>query len=219
MLERKVMIIDDNERTENDYIPAFKKNVEDLKNEKDKWRLYNFDFIYKSSMKKARDYLECSTNVVDVLVVDYDFGVNSDSGSEEKFQNGTDFVKYIRENINKRCQIIFYTMQNIESIEVNEYINLINSDVFKMLDKSADIELLGEAIFEAATTRDPIVESLERFYLKYQTVLDLYGYEINGDKYSFEAIIKHIRMDDEIGRVFIEKLLNKAILIDINIGA
>lgn len=76
---------------------------------------------------------------------------------------------------------------------------------------------MGEVIFEAATRRNPIVESLERFWCKYGTMLETYTYAFDGQAITFEEIISHIRMDDDIGRVFIEKLLQKAVLMNTEI--
>ena len=146
-----------------------------------------------------------------MLVVDYDFN------GERTFSDGTAFVEYVRENVNRYCQIIFYSMQGLSSIDVTEWARLVNSDVFRFVDKKLNDNLLAEAIFEAATKRNPIVESLERFWVKYSSMLETYTYTFDGQDVTFEEIINHIRMDDEIGRVFVEKLLHKSILRNIEI--
>lgn len=212
MLERVVLIVDDNERIEEIYIPSYSATIEQLKQENIKWKDYNFKLIHRNSMRGALEYLSEPQNLVDILVVDYDFG------SEKTFTNGTEFVRYIRNNVNRYCQIVFYTMQGLNSIDKEELIDLINSDVFKMVDKSEDVTEMGKIIFEAATRRNPIVESLEHFLMKYRTLLETYNYTLGGQNVSFNEIINHIRMDDAQGRIFIEKLLQKAILLDIDIG-
>jgi CheY-like chemotaxis protein len=212
MLERIVLIVDDNARIESVYIPLYMAQINELKNKSDKWRHYNFNLIHKSSMYEALDYLK-GGNLVDVLVVDYDFS------GEQTFTSGAAFIKDIREHYNRYCQVIFYTMQGRDSIDKDELIDLINSDVFKMVDKSNDVNEMGEVIFEAATLRNPVVESLEQFFTKYQELLKTYNYTLCGEKMDFDEVINHIRMDDVQGRVLIEKIMQKAILLDTNIEA
>lgn len=211
MLERNILIIDDNLNVEKIYIPKYSKQIEKLKQAFPKWNDYMFCLKHCSSMKAALEYLSVPTNYVDVLVVDYDFN------GETTFSDGTAFVEHVRKNVNRYCQIIFYSMQGMSSIDVNEWAKLVNSDVFRFVDKSAKDDLLAETIFEAATKRNPIVESLERFWSKYSTMLESYSYTFDGQSVTFEEIINHIRMDDEIGRVFVEKLLHKSILTNIEI--
>lgn len=213
MLERNILIVDDNMRIRSIYIPAYLDKIEKLKQGSTKWKNYHFNLVHKISMKEALEYLSDNTSYVDVLVVDYDFG------GENTFTSGTSFIKCIREKINRYCQIVFYTMQGLGSIEKEELVELVNSDVFKIVDKCDDTSVMAETLFEAATRRNPIVESLEKFLIKYRTLLKTYKYTLNGKDISYEEIINHIRMDDEIGRVFVDKLLQKAILIDTDIEA
>lgn len=211
MLERNILIVDDNPRIKSIYIPAYLDVINSLKSQSEKWNTYHFQLSHCSSMKDALDYLSNTLNIVDVLVVDYDFN------GETTFTNGTSFVKYIREKINRYCQIVFYTMQGTSNIEKSELINLINSDVFKLVDKSLDSTEMAQILFEAATIRNPIVESLEQFFLRYRSLLETYHYNIGGDPVSFDEMINHIRMDDSKGRLFIEKMMQKAILLNVDI--
>ena len=213
MFERNILIVDDNVRVESVYIPAYSIEIDSLKQQSEKWNQYKFKFIHITSMEEALNYLSKKNNCVDVLVVDYDFN------GEKTFTSGTAFVKYIREHVNRCCQIVFYTMQAIDSIDKNELIDLVNSDVFRMVDKSCLPPEMGKVLFEAATWRNPIVESLEKFFSKYGAMLQSYKYTFGGEDVSFEDIVNHIRMDDYQGRLFVEKLLKKAILLDINIKA
>lgn len=209
MLERVILIVDDNKKIESVYIPAYKMELSKMN--LGKWKDYIFTFIHKQTMKDALDYLSDMQNCVDVLVVDYDFG------SEKTFSNGSEFVRYVRERINRYCQIVFYTMQGIDSIDKSELVQLVNSDVYKLVDKSANDDVMATAIFEAATKRNPIVESLERFYSNHSNMLSTYNYTVFSESITIDEIINHIRMDDEIGRLFVEKLLNKSILQSIDV--
>lgn len=212
MLHRKILIIDDNPRVENVYIPAYKRQIDQMKDGFPKWKEYEFLLTHKNSMQTALEYLSDPENVVDVLVVDYDFG------GERTFTNGTAFVKHIRENANRHCQIVFYTMQSMDSVEKSELRDLINSDVYKFVDKSNDNLAMAKTIFDAATQRNPVVESLEKFMVNYKNLLNTYEYSFEGAKMTFSEMINHIRMDDEIGRTFVEKLLQKGILLSTDIG-
>lgn len=211
MLERNILIIDDNSRIADLYIPAYELSINKAKQVDTKWEQYSFNFFHKQSLRDALQFLEDQRNAVDVLVVDYDFN------GEPTFSNGTAFVKYVRDNLNRYCQIVFYTMQGIGSIEKQELVDLINSDVFQLVDKSDTNIDLGTIIFNAATQCNPVVESLERFFLKYKSMLANYSYTFGGETISLEDIIMHIRMDDDIGRMFLDRLLQKGILLNINI--
>lgn len=204
MLERVILIVDDNKKVESIHIPAYK--LELSKMDKGKWKDYEFTFVHKASMKEAKEYLQDINNCVDVLVVDYNFI------GEKTFQNGSEFIKYVRESVNRYCQIVFYTMQGYDCIEKSELVDLINSDVYKFVDKAASEGKMAQVIFEAATRRNPIVESLEKFYYSHQNMLSSFEYTVFGESVTFEEIINHIRMDDEQGRGFIEKLLSKSTL-------
>lgn len=210
MLERSILIVDDNKRIEDIYIPSYRSEIEQLA-KGTKWEDYSFSFIHKQSMKEAIDYLSDVNNCVDVLVVDYDFGV------EKTFEDGAAFVSFVRGNINRFCQIVFYTMHGINNIEKSDLIDLVNSDVYKLVDKASDSNSLSSIIFEAATRRNPIVESLERFYIDHSAMLKTYKYTIFESEVTFEEIINHIRMDDSDGRLFVEKLLNKAVVQSIDV--
>lgn len=86
-----------------------------------------------------------------------------------------------------------------------------------MVDKSEDPSKMAQILFQAATIRNPIVESLEQFFRKYSSLLETYHYNIGGKSESFDEIINHIRMDDSEGRAFIEKMMQKAILLNTDI--
>ena len=213
MLERNIVIIDDNPRIEELYIPTYLEKINQLKKSNPKWSSYEFHIKHCAGMRRALDYLDNPNNIIDVLVVDYDFSTES----HKPFSNGTVFVDHVRKNINRNCEIIFYTMQALGDIQLEDWVSLVNSDVFQFVDKSVDDSVLADAIFHAATRRNPVVESLERFMIKYGALLETYTYTFDGHTITFEEIINHIRMDDELGRMFVEKLLQKAILINTEI--
>ena len=208
MLERNIMIVDDDDKTESIHIPSYKRKLDELKKQSEKWHHHIFNLFHMISMGDALEFLAQSGNYVDVLLVDYKFlNVNT-------FVNGADFVKHIRDNVNRQCQIVFYTMHGVDSIPNTELVSLINSNVFMFVDKSANTNVVAQAIFDACTLGNPVVESLERFYQKYKIMLEAKRYTLADEDASFEDIINHIRMDDEIGRSFVEKLLQKAILLE-----
>lgn len=209
MLERNIVIVDDNKNVKTIHIPAYLGAIDQLKQASPKWKNYEFKLHHIPSMYEAQNYLEDKKNCVDVLVVDFDFN------GERTFASGAAFVKYVRNNLNRYCQIVFYTMQGITCIDKDELVDLINSDVYKILDKSTDTQEVARTLFDAATLRNPMVESLEYFYTRYSALLQTYSYSFAGQKMTFEEIIGHIRMDDQIGRTFVEKLLQKAILREI----
>lgn len=214
MLERVILIVDDNHRVETIDIESYKGIISDLKTAEgnEKWKNYEFSFVYKSTMDEAIGYLSDPNKCVDVVVVDYNFE------NDLRFSNGTKLVKHIRDKLNRFCKIIFYTMKGIDNIEKAELSELVNSDVYRIIDKSENNKEIAQCIFDAATQKNPIVDSLERFYITYQKLLETYNYTVFGEKVTFDQIIQHIRMDDEKGRLFLERLLKKAILSSTDIG-
>lgn len=51
---------------------------------------------------------------------------------------------YSRE-VYRYCQIVFYTMQGLGSIEKEELVELVNSDVFRIVDKCDDTSVMAES--------------------------------------------------------------------------
>ena len=214
MLERVILIVDDNQRVETIDIESYKGIISELKAAEgnEEWQNYEFSFVYKSTMDEAIRYLSDPNQCVDVVVVDYNFE------NDSRFSNGTKLVTHIREKLNRFCKIIFYTMKGIDNIEKAELSKLVNSDVYRIIDKSEDNKEIAQFIFDAATQKNPIVDSLERFYITYQKLLETYNYTVFGEEVTFDQIIRHIRMDDEKGRLFLDRLLKKAILSSTDIG-
>lgn len=206
MLKRNVLFIDDN-IDERIYPQRYIRIADELKMKKEKYLEYDLEFHSVDSIENAKSLLEEGNQIVDILIIDYQF----DNSTQN--ENGSNLVDYIRKNINKRCKIIFYTMNNINSISREELINLIDNDVYRIIDKSQieDDELV-DIIFKASMDGDMLVAALERFWNEYGEALDETTYEVLGETMSFKEIIKHIRLDDEIGRIFADKFMHKALL-------
>ena len=108
MLERNIVIIDDNPRIEELYIPTYLEKINQLKNSDPKWSSYEFHIKHCAGMRRALDYLDNPNNIIDVLVVDYDFSTES----HKPFSNGTVFVDHVRKNITLYLQILIFTVKS-----------------------------------------------------------------------------------------------------------
>ena len=62
MLERNILIVDDNTRIKSVYIPAYSAEIDSLKNQSEKWKAYSFHLEHCSSMKEATEYLSDKYN-------------------------------------------------------------------------------------------------------------------------------------------------------------
>ncbi len=210
MSVRNILVVDDNENVQKLDIPEYLDEAIKIKETYKQFSNYDLKFYFVSSIESAKDFLK-EKNIVDVLIIDYKFN-NTNSG-----QTGVDLVKYIRDNINKHCRVIFYTMHNIKSIPSDDIINLINCKIYKLVDKSTiKITDFVLSIFLAAVECDIVVNSLERFFCEYQDILNNYQFTFLEKKMDFSDIISHIRIDDEIGRSIVDKLLHKALIDSIN---
>lgn len=206
MLKRNVLFIDDN-IDDRIYPQRYIRIANELKEKNKKYLEYDLEFLSADSIEKAKSLLEDRKQIVDILIIDYQFD------NSTRNENGSDLVDYIRKNINKRCKIVFYTMNNINSISREELINLIDNDVYRIIDKSQiEDEELVDTIYKASMDGDMLVAALERFWNDYGEALNETTYEVLGETISFKEIIHHIRLDDEIGRVFADKFMHKALL-------
>ena len=72
MLERVILIVDDNHRVETIDIESYKGIISDLKTAEgnEKWKNYEFSFVYKSTMDEAIRYLSDPNQCVEGVVVD-----------------------------------------------------------------------------------------------------------------------------------------------------
>lgn len=206
MYKRNVLIVDDNDRIANFYIPQYEEIAGRLREESEGYRDYELVFDSVQSINAAKEYLR-QGNIVDVLIIDYRFN-NSDL-----YQNGADLVKYVRENSNKHCRVIFYTMHEVSDIPNEDMVNLINSQIFRLVDKgrTSEAEFI-RTIYEAAVDCDVIVASMEHFMEEYSELLEQCDYTFMGEQYKISDIITHIRMDDQVGRSIVDKLLYKALI-------
>ena len=202
MFNRIILLIDDDIKVEETSIKNYLLRINALKKETD-YEHYSFQFLYSPTIADAKKRLN-SGQIVDVLVVDYQF--------LNETETGADFIKYVRSVVNRQCRIIFYTMQALDTIRREELKELLNSDVAGMVDKYDDNSRLARMIFEAAIAQSPIIVSLERFFDKYKDILGSYRYTVDKNEYTLYELIDHIRMDDAVGRIFTNKLLYKAII-------
>ena len=206
MLSRNILFIDDNNKLEKMYIKRYEDIAQEIKSNGE-YTDYELSFFAAKSIQEAKEKLVDGKLIVDVAVVDYQF-LNSNNN-----ENGIDLIEYIRDKINKRCKIIFYTMNGVNKIAQEELISLINNDVYRLIDKGrTDDNELIRIIYDAVYNGDILVASLERFWNEYSEALREGDYMVLGEKVEFADIIKHIRLDDEIGRVFVDKFMHKALL-------
>lgn len=211
MFDRKILVVDDEINIEKLFIPAYLEAAEELKNQNERYRQYELDFKHIVSIEDAIEYLKTQA-IVDVLIIDYKFN------NEHNKRTGVDLIKFVRENINKHCRVIFYTMNELAGIPPESYVHLINNQVFRIVDKANcnDYEFT-KIIFEAIADCDVIVNSLERFWLDYKDVFEQYKYTFLGEEQKFVDILNHIRMDDAIGKALIDKLVHKALIDSIEV--
>ncbi len=206
MFNRKILIVDDETNIEKLFIPSYLEAAEEIKKENKDYRQYDLEFKHIVSIEETIEYLKTQA-IVDVLIIDYKFN------NERNRRTGVDLIKFVRENINKHCRVIFYTMNELAGIAANEYVQLINNQVFRIVDKANCSNLeFTKIIFEAVADCDVIVNSLERFWIEYGEIFKYYKYTFLGEEQKFSDILNHIRMDDKIGRVIIDKLVHKALI-------
>lgn len=213
---RRVLVVDDSPHTYSlkisNYLEIFKR---DLQNEYN----YEIEFIWRDSIKGALELLNEKVQVFHVLLVDYNFT------NDEDDLKGIYFVNEVRKTINKRCKIIFYTMEGYEGIEKEEYFKLINSNIFRFIPKEGlpldsinsrsrkdSDELVVEAIRDAITESDPISNALESFLVQYNDILKDVKISIGDSEYTIEQLVDSIRLDTDIGNLFINKMLKMSIL-------
>ena len=206
MFNRKILIVDDEENIEKLFIPSYIEAAEEIKSKDERYREYDLEIKHIVSIENAIEYLKTQA-IVDVLIIDYKFN------NERKKRTGVDLIKFVRENVNKHCRVIFYTMNELAGIPPESYVQLINNNVFRIVDKAncTDYEFT-RIMLEATIDCDIIVNSLEKFWVEYREVFEQYKYTFLGEEQEFSDILNHIRMDDKIGRTIIDKLVHKALI-------
>ncbi|MCA1056970.1 hypothetical protein LCM10_18565 [Rossellomorea aquimaris] len=217
MLERRLLIVDDYVNTAEETIPEYEGIFEDLQENQN--LNYKITFLWEPTIQSAIERLSRKDEVIDVVLIDYDFNTGDQN------TKGITLVKQIRETINKRCKIIFYTMHGINQISRGELIELINNDVFRFLSKSGETlplkyekvgnesdQLIIEAVIDAISNSDPISNTLEKYLVKYSHILDDLQIDIDGSKYPLNDLIKAIRLYQEPGNRFVNNLLEMSIL-------
>ena len=206
MFNRKILIVDDETNIEKLFIPSYLEAAEEIRTQNERYSQYDLEFKHIVSIEDAIRYLK-TQEIVDVLIIDYKFN------NESNRRSGVDLIKFVRENVNKHCRVIFYTMNELAGIPPESYVQLINNQVFRIVDKANcnDFEFT-KIIFEAVGDCDVIVNSLERFWMEYREVFEHYKYTFLGEEQKFPDILNHIRMDDTIGKAIIDKLVHKALI-------
>lgn len=204
MFNRVILIVDDNTRIREIEIPQYEENIKKRKSQNAELEKYDFKIIQKTSIEDAKKYLE-EKPIIDVLLIDYNF--NNSVGD----CTGIDLIKFIRESVNKHCKIIFYTMDQIENVGCEALAELLNYHIYRFVDKADDSNMI-EYILQAALEADPIVTSLEHFFETYKPLFKKFNFRVAGIDCTVDDILSHIRMDDEIGKVFVKKLLHKSMI-------
>jgi hypothetical protein len=217
MLSRKLLIVDDDKNTLEETIPEYEEIYRELK------ELhgipYNIEFIWEPSINSALERLNKKDEVIDIILVDYDFNCDDEA------KKGIYLVKEVRKTINKRCKIIFYTMHGINILSRGELVDLVNNDVYRFLSKSGETfplkyekvgnqadQMIVEAIIDAVNDSDPISNTLEKYLVKYQSILSDIHLNIDEKKYSVEELISSIRLYQDPGNKFVNNLLEMSVL-------
>lgn len=212
---RNILIVDDYENTA-DFIEAYYMIFEKIKKKYDV--PYTINLIWEKTINGAVQKLAQNQEVYHALVIDYEFP------NDETGWHGVKLVKEIRK-INKVCNVIFYTTKVGHEIRKDEFIDLINNNVFRFILKSGqsfsckypDISgslenrLIVEAIIDAIDNSDPISNALEGFLLKYDPILKDVKVEVGENKYTIQQIIDSIRLDTGVGRDFVNNILKIAV--------
>jgi len=206
MFSRKILIVDDEVNIGKLFIPSYLEAAEEIKTQNERYSQYEVEFKHIVSIEDAIEYLKTQA-IVDVLIIDYKFN------NERNRRTGVDLIKFVRENVNKHCRVIFYTMNELAGISPESYVQLINNQVFRIVDKANCNDFdFTKIIFEAMVDCDVIVNSLEKFWMEYRDVFEHYKYTFLGEEQKFPDILNHIRMDDAIGKAIIDKLVHKALI-------
>lgn len=216
-LVRNILIVDDDEYIEKISIPLYLEIYSKLKEENE--IPYKLVFSWEDTIENAIQRLNLKKDVFDVILIDYEFT------KDTKRVKGIELVQKIRAAINKRCKIVFYTMRGLKDIDREELVTLINNDVFRYLSKGEEnvnfikgqlgktsAELIVESLVEAINDIDPISSALEKYLIEYSELLKDVQIELDNKKYYIQEIINSIRMDEELGNIFINNLLNASIL-------
>lgn len=221
-LIRRILIVDDVDQKQT--IRRYKRIFDRIKKSQSELINYDIEYEYESSISNAIDRLNKGKEIFNVIIIDYDF--NTYCGNYK----GIKLVQEIRKTINKRCKIIFYTMHGVSNILQEEYVELINNDVFRFISKSGEThelkyefvgsvksnQVIVEAIIDAIKQTDPISLALENFLIEHYEVLNEYKLNIEGEEYTIQDILDSIRLDTQVGNKFIDGFLESSILKTIN---
>lgn len=215
---RNVLIVDDSKNIGMDlkqYNSIFKK----MKNDTDINDIdYELIFYHEEIYGEAINLLK-STKVFDVLLIDYDL---SSAGNSK---DGKDLVTEIRTSINKHCKIIFYTMGELSTVfpDRQKLIDLFNQGIYKFLSKdlrtnsqkiygSKTHQLRVEAIIEAIENIDYVQLALEKYFIKFEAIIQDEKILIDGKQFEIKEIIDSIKRDDDTGRKYKRNLAESLII-------
>lgn len=217
MLKRKILIVDDDPDTKEENIPEYEEIYLDLKDEIGS--LYNIEFEWEKSISAAIERLNKREEVIDVLLIDYEFN------DDEAGKKGVYLVKKIRETLNKRCKIIFYTMNGKSLLTQRELVDLINNDVYRFIQKSGESfqlkytevgnradQVIVEAIIDALNDSDPISSALENYLVNYKLIMSDFQIKVDNHAYTLDEIINSIRLYTDPGNKFVSNLIEMAML-------
>jgi CheY-like chemotaxis protein len=216
MLSRNILIVDDDENI-NDTIQEYYEIYQELQT---KYGFeYEINFSWEKTIQSAIERLNKKEEVFDVTLIDYDFS-NDIEGLK-----GIHLVSQIRETINKRCRIVFYTMHGLSFLVKEDLVSLINNDVFRFISKSGEMlsikyeavgekadQIIVEALIDALDTSDPISNSLERYLIKYSEVLKDINFSFGDEKYTIMELVNSIRLYKEPGNTFVNNLLEMSVI-------
>lgn len=223
--KKRVLIVDDSEYTGDIKIDSYKDIFSKLNSELEFEYDYELEFTWEKTIKGAINILNNKTDIFHVILIDYEFN------NDEKGQTGIDLVSEIRKTINRKCKILFYTMRGYNGIGKQEYIELINKDVFRFISKSGEStdmketpydgnnadELIVKAIIDSIEQSDPISNALEEFLMRYNHVVKDVKINVDEKEYSIQDLINQIRLDTEIGKHFVDNALKMAIFDCLNV--
>lgn len=216
MLVHRILVVDDDKETERIAIREYKDIFTDLRKKLNLF--YDIEIIWVDNIGGAINLLD-QLNPFDVVVIDYDFA------NDEAGKKGVYLVKTIRETLNRRCKIVFYTMRAFHSFNKDELVDLLNNDVFRLIDKSGNNwklknekfgdesdQIIVEAIIDAIDNLDPFSKALEEYLVKYYDILRKVKIQFEGCDYTIKEIINSIRLDGELGRKFISNIIEMSII-------
>lgn len=221
-INRRILLVDDSSQIK-PKIRAYKRIFDSLKTYVDDIKMFDLEIIHIDNIESALKYLSDNPReIFHTMLIDYNFD-NDDTGNKGEY-----LVREIRRKVNKKCKIIFYTMDAITSVDPIHLINLINNDVYRFILKSSsetirlkyeklpsytdEDQYIVEIIIDSIKELDPIAESLESYLIKYGDRLAEFKVKIKDEDIVLSELLKEIRLETDIGNLFVRNLLDTSIL-------